>query len=382
MMSPKLSSYPQNKKPWVENLRTNTPKLEFSDYYLTSHQSAVSKANKIIEKYTKNPQGQKSRLRTFSNPVSVSKKTQSSTRANSIFSSNNNFYSSSPVKMQSVRQISKVFTPKAQAEGDGAEVRRIIGTGVLRNLDPFLMMDHFEVVYPHGFPDHPHRGFETVTYMLDGKCKHEDFKGHSGEIGPGDIQWMTAGRGIVHAEMPGTPKMEGLQLWVNLKSSDKLCQPSYQEKTASEIPKASRDGVEVTIIAGESLGVRSETVTRTPAYFLDFKMQAGSSLAQNINNGWNSYMYMLEGKVRVSGRELKQGEVAVFDKNGNSVDVQCIERCRFVLLAGEPIGESIVQYGPFVMNENREIQEAMQDYRMGRNGFEGASMWRSRIAIT
>lgn len=284
--------------------------------------------------------------------------------------------------MHSLRQISRVFTPQKQAEGDGAQVRRIIGTQNLKNLDPFLMMDHFEVEYPNGFPDHPHRGFETVTYMLDGKCKHEDFKGHSGEIGPGDIQWMTAGRGIVHAEMPGTAKMEGLQLWVNLKSCDKLCEPSYQEKTASDIPKVSRDGIEVAIIAGESLGVRSETVTRTPAYFLDFKMQPGSILAQNVNNGWNSYMYVIEGKVAVAGRELKQGEVAVFDKNGDGVEVRCIDKCRFVLLAGEPIGETVVQYGPFVMNKDREIQEAMQDYRMGRNGFEGASVWRSRIALT
>ena len=382
-MSPKLSSYPTSQKPWIQNLRTKAPKIEFSDYYLTQKNSSVAKANQIIEKHLNTPNEQKkNRLRTFSTPISTVKRNQDSTRPSSIFTTKTNFYQSGQVKMHSLRQISKVFTPHKQPEGDGAEVRRIIGTKDLRNLDPFLMMDHFEVHYPNGFPDHPHRGFETVTYMLNGNCKHEDFKGHSGEIGPGGIQWMTAGRGILHAEMPGTPKMEGLQLWVNLKSSDKLCEPSYQEKASSDIPKATQDGIEVTVIAGESLGIKSETVTRTPAYFLDFKMQAGSNLSQNVNNGWNSYMYVIDGKVAVAGRELTKGQVAVFGISGDSVEVRCIEQCRFVLLAGEPIGEPVVQHGPFVMNNNREIQEAMQDYRMGRNGFEGASAWRSSIGQT
>ena len=281
--------------------------------------------------------------------------------------------------MASIRNISRVFTPKRQAEGDGAEVVRIIGNQTLRNLDPFLMMDHFEVYKPHGFPDHPHRGFETVTYMISGRCQHEDFKGHAGEIGPGEIQWMTAGRGIMHAEMPASDRMEGLQLWVNLRASDKMCDPTYQEKTANQIPKVTRDGIEVTIIAGESLGVRAETVTRTPAYYLDFKLQAGSTLSQQVVSGWNSYIYVLSGKVEIRGREIKGGEVVVFEPSGDLIQVQGVSESRFVLLAGEPIGESIVQHGPFVMNENRQIQEAMQDYRLGRNGFEGARGWKSKI---
>lgn len=126
-----------------------------------------------------------------------------------------------------LKKIERVFEPPSIPEGDGARVRRIIGTNLLRNFDPFLMLDHFAVQKPNGFPDHPHRGFETVTYMLNGTIAHEDFAGHSGQIGPGDLQWMTAGKGIVHAEMPGDGLAEGLQLWINLKAKDKLCEPEY-----------------------------------------------------------------------------------------------------------------------------------------------------------
>jgi quercetin 2,3-dioxygenase len=282
--------------------------------------------------------------------------------------------------MSTLRTISKIFTPAKQPEGDGAEVRRIIGSNVLRNLDPFLMMDHFDVCKPNGFPDHPHRGFETVTYMLEGKCKHEDFRGHYGEIDVGDIQWMTAGRGIVHAEMPGTNRMEGLQLWVNLSSRDKMCEPDYQEKKSSEIVTASKDGVEVRIIAGESLGQRSETVTRTPAFYLDIKMNTGAELVQNVPSGWNSFIYLLSGKVAIGNKEVKSNQAAVLSVEGNTVIIKALEHSRLALLAGRPIGEKIVQYGPFVMNENVQINEAMRDYSAGINGFEGSRNWNSRIS--
>ena len=282
--------------------------------------------------------------------------------------------------VERLRTIAKVFTPSKQAEGAGAEVRRIIGSSAVRNLDPFLMMDHFEVCKPNGFPDHPHRGFETVTYMLEGKCQHEDFRGHYGEIGPGDVQWMTAGRGIVHAEMPSTDRMEGLQLWVNLRSSDKMCEASYQEKTNQQLAKARKQGVEVTIIAGECLGVRAETVTRTPAYFLDISMQAGSDLQQNVTVGWNSYVYVISGRIRVGETEVRANQAAVLSVDGAAVLFNAVENSRFAFLAGQPIGEKIVQHGPFVMNQDSQINEAMRDYQSGRNGFEGAGGWRSRIA--
>lgn len=278
------------------------------------------------------------------------------------------------------RSIAKVFTPSKQPEGVGAEVRRIIGSNQVRNLDPFLMMDHFEVHKPNGFPDHPHRGFETVTYMLEGKCQHEDFRGHYGEIGPGGIQWMTAGRGILHAEMPSTDKMEGIQLWVNLKASDKMCEAAYQEKTSEEILKTTGNGVTVTIIAGESLGAKAETVTKTPAFFLDILMQTGSELVQQVNEGWNSFIYVISGKVRVGPTEISTNQAAILTKEEGTVLFNSLENCRFIFLAGCPIGEKIVQHGPFVMNNENQIHEAMRDFQNGTNGFEGAHNWRSRIA--
>ena len=191
---------------------------------------------------------------------------------------------------------------------------------------------------------------------------------------------MTAGRGIVHAEMPGTDRMEGLQLWINLKSEDKLCPPQYQEKVNSEIIKTSKEGVEVTIIAGECLGVRSETVTRTPTYYLDIRMQAGSELQQNIPDRWNSYLYVLSGRIRVGDKEIRANQAAVFAVNGDTINFNASETSRFAFLAGRPIGESIVQYGPFVMNTDKEISTAMKDFTNGTGGFEGGRQWRSRIA--
>jgi redox-sensitive bicupin YhaK (pirin superfamily) len=281
--------------------------------------------------------------------------------------------------MNTIRQISRVFTPRRQPEGDGAEVVRIIGNQTIRNLDPFLMMDHFEVHKPHGFPDHPHRGFETVTFMFSGRCQHEDFRGHSGEIGPGDTQWMTAGRGILHAEMPATDRMEGLQIWVNLRASDKMCDPSYQEKTSSHIPHVLKDGVRVSIIAGESMGVRAETITRTPAYFIDVHMQPESSFEQKVVTGWNCFVYVVSGKICFQEKQVGAGEVVIFDQTGDTIKVTAVTESRFALLAGEPIGEPIVQHGPFVMNTYQEIQQTLQDYSYGRNGFEGARNWKSKI---
>jgi redox-sensitive bicupin YhaK (pirin superfamily) len=174
--------------------------------------------------------------------------------------------------------------------------------------------------------------------------------------------------------------MTGLQLWVNLKASDKMCEPAYQEKTNNLLAKTSKNGIDVTIIAGQSLGVKSETVTRTPTMYLDFKMQQGAVLEQDVESGWNAYMYVLSGRVKVENTEVRANQAGVFEKNGTVFIISALEATRFVLLAGRPIGEKIVQYGPFVMNEDHEINQAMRDYSMGVNGFEGSRTWRSRIA--
>ncbi|KAF8393960.1 hypothetical protein HHK36_020162 [Tetracentron sinense] len=194
------------------------------------------------------------------------------------------------------RLVVKKVLAKPQSEGDGAVVRRSIGRMELKNLDPFLMLDEFSVSAPAGFPDHPHRGFETVTYMLQGAFTHQDFSGHKGTIRTGDVQWMTAGRGIIHSEMPaGEGTQLGLQLWINLSSRDKMIEPRYQELLSEEIKKAEKDGVEVRVIAGESMGVRSPVYTRTPTMYLDFTLKPGTQLHQSVPEPWNSFVYIIEG---------------------------------------------------------------------------------------
>ncbi|EGF80128.1 hypothetical protein BATDEDRAFT_19562 [Batrachochytrium dendrobatidis JAM81] len=285
-----------------------------------------------------------------------------------------------------LKTVTKTVLSKEQAEGQGARVRRSIGTYELRNLDPFLMLDEFIVRGKAGFPDHPHRGFETVTYMLDGVFQHEDFTGHKGTIGPGDLQWMTAGRGIVHAEMPASEVGTGLQLWVNLPKKAKMMPPLYQELIAANVPFAtSPDGLtSVKVIAGESYGVHAKVHTVTPIYYLDVSMQPNATFNQLIPEGYTAFAYTLTGGASFS--TLANEQLAdphctlVFSSKGDSIKVvTASDPARFVIIAGEPINEPIVQHGPFVMNTEQEIREAIMDYQLGRNGFEKAASWESEI---
>ncbi len=199
-----------------------------------------------------------------------------------------------------------VFASKKYAEGDGATVNRIIGSKVLTNLDPFLMLDLFNVKLPAGFPDHPHRGFETVTYMIEGEICHEDFKGHKGTIGPGDLQWMTAGKGIVHAEMPTSFEQSsiGFQLWINLDSKNQFCVPNYQEFKAANIPKYRDSDKTVTVIAGDVLGVQGPIQARTPTILLDFAFAAeGITYEHEIPADWNCIAVCFGGRCRVMDEE-------------------------------------------------------------------------------
>ncbi|CAM0878042.1 unnamed protein product [Alopecurus aequalis] len=281
------------------------------------------------------------------------------------------------------RAVVKKLLSEAQSEGQGATVRRSIGRHELRNLDPFLMLDEFSVSKPAGFPDHPHRGFETVTYMLEGAFTHQDFSGHKGTIKTGDVQWMTAGRGIVHSEMPASDGVQkGLQLWINLAAKDKMIEPRYQELQSKDISQASKDGVDVRIIAGEAFGVRSPVYTRTPTMYMDFTMHPGSQLHQPIPAGWNAFVYIIEGEGSF-GRESATPATAhhclVLGADGDGLSVWNRSKAplRFALAAGQPLKEPVVQQGPFVMNTRAEIQQAMEDYYYGRNGFEKATQWRS-----
>lgn len=290
---------------------------------------------------------------------------------------------SEAVEFSAPRLVTKKVLAKSQSEGDGAVVRRSIGRPELKSLDPFLMLDEFSVSAPAGFPDHPHRGFETVTYMLEGAFTHQDFSGHKGTIRAGDVQWMTAGRGIIHSEMPAASGVQtGLQLWINLSSKDKMVEPNYQELLREDIERVERDGVKVTIIAGESMGVKSPVYTRTPTMFLDFTLEPEAQMHQPIPEPWNSFVYVIEGEGifgSMDSKPVSAHHVLVLGQgDGLSVWNRGSNPLRFVLIGGQPINEPVVQYGPFVMNTQEEIEKTLQDYHYCQNGFEMAKHWSSQ----
>ncbi|CAL5335593.1 unnamed protein product [Camellia sinensis] len=289
--------------------------------------------------------------------------------------------------LEEPRLVVRKFLARPQHEGVGAIVRRSIGRFELKYFDPFLVLDEFSVSAPAGFPDHPQRGFETVTYMLQGAMTHEDFEGHKGTIGVGDLQWMTAGRGIVHSEMPasqGTQK--GLQLWINLSSKHKMIEPGYQEISSKDIPEATKDGVKVRVIAGESLGTKSPVYTRTPTMYLDFTLNPGCHLHQPIPISWNAFVYVLDGEGIFGNSKssfVTPHHHLLLLGSGDGLEAwnKSSKPLRSVLVGGEPLGEPVVQFGPFVMNSQEEIDRTIEDYENYSNGFEKARHWRSEAMI-
>lgn len=296
--------------------------------------------------------------------------------------------------MSAARTIRKVFEAIEQAEGAGARVRRSIGTPQLRNFSPFLMLDHFSISPGAGFPDHPHRGQETITYLLSGAVDHEDFAGNKGTIEAGDLQFMTAGKGIVHAEMPrqnpdGSANV-GLQLWVDLPTKLKMCEPRYRDLKAKEIPSVDVDDgkVHVKVISGQSHGVDSvKDLAYTPVWILDIEIKPGGKIAQPVPTGWNAFAYTLEGQT-VFGKAGNQTTVeqyhnVVFEPKGDvvyaEVDAGAGKNARFVLIAGTPLDQNVVQYGPFVLTSKDEVYQAIQDYQTHSGGFERAEGWESEI---
>src|SRR5579871_611239 len=281
-----------------------------------------------------------------------------------------------------VRQVARIVPSIRTREGGGFIVHRPFPTQALMDYDPFLLLDEMGPVdyapgEAKGAPDHPHRGFETVTYVLDGKMQHKDSHGHAGSLGPGDVQWMTAGAGVVHSEMPEeefTRKgglMHGFQIWVNLPRRDKMMKPRYQELPASGIPLAeSADGkVKVKVVAGESLGKSAAIDTRTPIAFLHVTLQPGGVLEQPLPANYNAFAYLISGSGKFGAEEKVAGahDMVIFANSGASVklanDADSKEALELLLLAGVPLNEPVVRYGPFVMNTEEEIYQAVRDYQ-------------------
>lgn len=272
------------------------------------------------------------------------------------------------------REVLKIVNGQKTSDGDGVQLTRMIGYQGLDMLDPFLLMDAFgsdkPLDYIGGFPSHPHRGFETVTYMLAGKMRHEDNAGNQGVIQEGGIQWMSAGGGIIHSEMPEQKNglLSGIQLWVNLPKADKFMQPNYQEYTKNKVPFEQTPNYSMRVIAGTTQNGTKGVVKNSkiePIYW-DVKLEQESHFNEFIPQGHNSFIFVLDGEIEVGEyrNSLKKGQLAVLDK-GASIAVMSKSHARFIVVAGKPLNEPVARGGPFVMNTREEINQAFSDYQSG-----------------
>jgi hypothetical protein len=278
------------------------------------------------------------------------------------------------------RGIEQLIAGHPTSDGAGVKLTRVLTHDLQRRLDPFLMLDAFGSDNPDdyiaGFPDHPHRGFETVTYMIAGRMRHRDSAGHEGLLENGGVQWMTAGRGVIHSEIPQQDDgvMEGFQLWLNLPGRDKMQPPWYRDFANAELPQlVTAQGVAVTVIAGESQGVTG-AVTReaTAPLYLDLHLPAGTRFGQPLPPGHNAFVYVYRGSVRIAGQAVPVQRMAILanDARADGVVIEATTDApaRALLVAGQPLHEPIAQYGPFVMNTQQEIYQALSDFRNGRLG--------------
>jgi redox-sensitive bicupin YhaK (pirin superfamily) len=274
------------------------------------------------------------------------------------------------------RAVERLVAGRATSDGAGVRLTRVLTQDLQRRLDPFLMLDAIAsddaADYIAGFPDHPHRGFETITYMLAGRMRHRDSAGHEGRLDSGGMQWMTAGRGVIHSEIPEQEdgRMEGFQLWLNLPARDKMSAPWYRDFAATDLPQLETDaGATATVIAGTSHGVTG-AVTRdtTDPLILDLRLPAGTRFAQPLPVGHNAFVYVYRGAVDIAGTPVPARQMAILanDPQADGVAIQAAEDAGLLLIAGRPLDEPIVQYGPFVMNTQQEIYRAFADYRDAR----------------
>ena len=283
------------------------------------------------------------------------------------------------------RPVARVFTAAQTQEGAGFYVYRPFPTRMLADFDPFLLLDEMGPMQvapgnAKGAPDHPHRGFETVTYLLAGEMEHRDSQGHAGKLTPGDVQWMTAGAGVIHSEMPSQAfqqrggEMHGFQLWVNLPRTDKMMTPRYQELPAAGIPSATSDDgkVSVRVIAGEALGTRAAIETRTPILYQHFTLQPQALLEHAVPADFNVFAYVIdgEGHFGADASLARAHQMVVFGHEGEGITVRndSDKPLSFLLIGGKPLGEPVARYGPFVMNTEGEIRQAILDFQAGRMG--------------
>ena len=278
--------------------------------------------------------------------------------------------------MNTIRTLRMTAPTHTVLEGGGFPVRRPSAMGTL--MSPFLLLDemgpvHWDPGQAIGAPAHPHRGFETVTYMIQGAMKHEDSAGNKGDLNSGDVQWMTAGRGIIHSELPQDEFLEqggvshGFQIWVNLPSKDKMMEPRYQDIPSERIPKVtSEDGkVWANVIAGSTLGVQAVIDTVIPITYIHMKIQQDGTHRQVIEQGLNGMIYVFGGTVHIDGKPVHDGQLGILTDGDEVVFEARNENAEFLILAGPEINEPIARYGPFVMNTSEEIQQALQDYQNG-----------------
>ncbi len=279
----------------------------------------------------------------------------------------------SPLNEQT-REVLKVINGQKTSDGDGVQLTRMIGYHELDMLDPFLLMDSFgsdePLDYIGGFPEHPHRGFETVTYMIAGKMRHKDNAGNHGVIEKGGIQWMSAGRGIIHSEMPEQQDglLLGIQLWVNLPKKDKLIAPKYQEYSKDKIPLEINSHYSIAVIAGQTKNTTQGIIKNdriNPIYW-DVKLEEESLFQENIPHGHNGFIFVLDGEITVGEfrNTINKGQLAVLD-DGSSITIRSQTHARFIVVAGKPLNEPVARGGPFVMNTQQEIKQAFSDYRSG-----------------
>ena len=273
------------------------------------------------------------------------------------------------------RTVEQLITGQATSDGDGVKLTRVLTQALQTRLDPYLMLDAFGTDDPQdyigGFPDHPHRGFETITYMLAGRMRHKDSAGNEGLLQNGGVQWMTAGRGVIHSELPEQEqgRMEGFQLWLNLSARDKMMAPWYQDIQSDAIPQfTTTQGATVRVIAGTShgvLGAMQRTVTE-PVY-LDLHLEDGAVFSQNMAASMNAFVYVYRGELQIGDKAVPQQRMAILrnDTGSDGVSLRANGASRALLIAGKPLREPIVQYGPFVMNTQAEIFQAINDFRAG-----------------